>query len=357
MTEHTALSRREFIAGSVAGSAALLLSRGVRAQSATQALVPASFEADIIREAQGLEALRTMIVARNGQPVIEHVFRGPSLDRGVNVKSASKSVLSALVGIAIDRKVLRGTEQPIAPLFPRETPANPDPRMARITVGNLLSMQAGLERTSGPNYGRWVESRDWVRFALSQPFVDEPGGRMLYSTGNSHLLSAALTRLSQKSTLTLAREWLGEPLAISIPAWPTDPRGIYFGGNDMVLSPRALLAFGELYRNGGRHGGRQVVPAEWIKQSWQVRTYSPWNGEGYGYGWFTRTGTERPVHYAWGYGGQMVYVIPSAGVTVVMTSDTTGPSARNGYVQRLHALVDRTILPGLTGEPVNPQPI
>ncbi len=111
-------------------------------------------------------------------------------------------------------------------------------------------MQAGLERTSGGNYGAWISSRNWVRDALRRPFVTDPGGSMLYSTGSTHLLSAILTKASGKSTLALAREWLG-PAGVRVTDWERDPQGIYLGGNQMAMTPRSLLAFGELYRRGG----------------------------------------------------------------------------------------------------------
>src|SRR5690606_8925781 len=119
--------------------------------------------------------------------------------------------------------------------------------------------------------GRWVQSRDWVAHVLSRPLVDEPGGRMLYSTGNTHVLSAVLSRATGRSTLDLARDWLGEPLGIDIPPWERDPQGIYLGGNNMALSPRALLRLGELYRNGGTHGGVRIFAEEWVKASWTPR--------------------------------------------------------------------------------------
>jgi CubicO group peptidase (beta-lactamase class C family) len=204
-------------------------------------------------------------------------------------------------------------------------------------------MQAGLERTSGEFYGRWVSSRNWVRSALSRPFVDEPGGGMLYSTGNSHLLSAMRTRASGKSTLRLAREWLGEPLGITIPAWPTDPEGVYFGGSEMRLSPRALARFGELYRLGGIVDGKRILPASWIEQSWTPRTISPWSGGQYGYGWFIGQAGGHPVRFAWGYGGQMVYVVPDLRLTVVMTSDPSG--ARDSeHIDALHRLLAEGII-------------
>ena len=86
-------------------------------------------------------------------------------DSPTNIKSASKSIMSALAGIAVDKGYLQGPNQPIAPLLESDLPAGPDPRLSRVTLGNLLSMQAGLERQSGANYGRWVSSGNWVRSA------------------------------------------------------------------------------------------------------------------------------------------------------------------------------------------------
>jgi CubicO group peptidase (beta-lactamase class C family) len=307
-----------------------------------------------VAEAAALPRLRTLIIAQRGTLLFERAFRGPPPDRQVNVKSISKSVISALVGIAIDRDVLRGVDQPIAPVLRDRLPKNPDPRLSEITIEDLLTMRAGLERTSGANYGRWVSSRDWVRFALARPFVDEPGGRMLYSTGNSHLLSAVLTRASGKTTLQLAREWLGEPLDITIPAWTRDPQGIYFGGNEMALSPRALLRIGEMYRQGGRVDGRQVLPETWIEASWRPVTSSPFNGHSYGYGWFVAQAGEYAVYYAWGYGGQMLYVLPGLASTVVITSDADHPSGRDGYARVLHGLLADRIVPALELETASP---
>lgn len=317
----------------------------------TKGLDPVRMQA-VVSQAAQLPRLRSLLVLRDGETLAAHRFNGgPPLDRPVNIKSASKSVLSALVGVAIARGVLSGADQSVLSVLQADAPADPDPRLRRLTVGQLLSMQAGLERTSGPNYGRWVSSPNWVRYALSRPFVDEPGGAMLYSTGSSHLVSAMLTRASGRSTLQLAREWLGEPLGVEIPPWPRDPQGIYFGGNDMLMSPRALARFGELYRNAGRIDGRQVVPQEWIAESWRPRTVSPWSGNPYGYGWFLTEVAGYPVRFAWGYGGQMLYIIPDLRLTVVMTSDPYAP--REGdHIGALHRLLATGVIPAAeTGAP------
>jgi CubicO group peptidase (beta-lactamase class C family) len=300
--------------------------------------------AEAYRVAGGLPRLHSLVVARHGEVAREQYFRGPGRNGRANIKSASKSIISALVGIAIAEGRLAGLDQPIAPFFPTHVGANADPRLARVTIGNLLSMQAGLEPTSFSNSGQWVASRNWVRFALQRPFEDEPGGRMLYSTGNTHLLSAILTRATGMSTLAYARAKLGRPLGIELLAWTRDPQGIYFGGNEMHLRPRELLAFGELYRNGGRHNGTQIVPEAWIRASWTQRTTSPFNGHGYGLGWWMRPMRGYDVYFAWGYGGQYVFIVPQLELTVVTTSDPVSP--REGDHNRaLHRLLADYVIP------------
>jgi CubicO group peptidase (beta-lactamase class C family) len=294
----------------------------------------------VLDDAARLEPLKVVLVHRDGRPLAERAFNGRSLTASSNIKSASKSIISCLVGIAIDRGLLDGPQQKIAPILQADLPRNPDPRLNEITIGNLLSMQAGLSRMSGPNYGRWVASPNWVRFALAEPFDSEPGGEMLYSTASTHLLSAILTRVGKKSTLALARDWLSPVREFHIRAWERDPQGIYLGGNQMAMSARSLLAFGELYRNGGRAGGgAQVVSQGWIAQSWTTQTHSRFTGDAYGYCWFMRRIGGEDVKFGWGYGGQMVYIVPSLEMTVVMTSDENGPSARNGYRDQLHELL------------------
>ncbi|WP_201838980.1 serine hydrolase domain-containing protein [Microvirga zambiensis] len=300
---------------------------------------------EVVERAAALPNLRSLIVSHNGAVLAERALQGARFDRPTNIKSASKTIMSALVGVAIERGVLKGTDQPVASILGQSIPPDADARIRQVTIGHLLSMQAGLERTSGRNYGAWIGSGNWVRYALSRPFVDEPGGRMLYSTGSTHLLSAALTRAAKRSTLELARDWLGEPLDITIAPWTRDPQGIFLGGNEMALSPRALHRFGEMYRLGGIIHGKRVVSENWIRESWTPRTSSPFTGDRYGYGWFLREMHGHQAYYAWGFGGQMLYVIPSLGLTVVMTSNSTEPSREDNYVGQLHALVTDGLVP------------
>jgi CubicO group peptidase (beta-lactamase class C family) len=302
-----------------------------------------SFDA-AVEAGQALPRLRSLLVSWQDKLVVESYFHGAGASRPSNIKSASKSLISALVGIAIERGLIEGIAAPIAPFFPGVLGDTGDARKKEIRVEDLLTMRAGLETTSNRNYGRWVHSSNWVRFALNQPMQSPPGWRMTYSTGNTHLLSAILTRVSGQSTLDFAREALAEPLGIELAPWPQDRQGIYFGGNDMVMTPRQMLAFGKLYLDRGRANGRQVVPEKWIETSWVPRTRSRFRNRLYGYGWWIRELAGRRVYYAWGFGGQFIFVVPEIEMVVVTTSSDAPGRERRGHLGAVYDLVESHVI-------------
>lgn len=322
------------------------------------AALPAALAAPAVAqtaEAPDLAPLKAVAVALEGEVVARRGY-GWDLDRPANIKSASKSVMAALAGAAILNGALEGTDQPVAPILSDLLPRDPDPRLSRITVGHLLTMRAGLESTSGPRYGAWIAQDDWVRAALARPFADEPGGRMIYSTGTSHILSAVLSRAAGRDCLALARDWLGPVEGFRIAGWERDFQGRYLGGNQMSMTVGSLLSFGELYRRGGLAGEARLLPEGWVEASWTPRARSRWTGEGYGYGWFLVrarvAGEGVQVAYGWGYGGQMIYVIEALGLSVAVVSDETRPSARTGYRGALHRLALGVMEQAAAGEPV-----
>ena len=295
--------------------------------------------------ADSLPRMRSLIVQWNDSIIREEYFHGAAATRRTNIKSASKSIVSALVGIAIEQGKIRGVDQTIGELLPNET-RGLDSLKRSITVGDLVSMRSGLQSTSFNNYGAWVTSSNWVRNALQRPMVDQPGGRMLYSTGSSHLLSAILTRATGMSTLRYAQENFAKPLGIDLRAWQRDPQGIYYGGNEMYLTPRDMLKIGTLFLHRGAWNGKQVIPAAWVDSSFIRRTVSPFNGNGYGYGWWIRRAHGYDIHYAWGYGGQFIFVIPDLKLVVVMTSDAV--AARDGgHNRELHRILEQEIAPAI----------
>jgi CubicO group peptidase (beta-lactamase class C family) len=295
--------------------------------------------------ADDLPRLRSLIVQWKGDIVGERYYGGATRATRANIKSASKSIMSALVGIAIAQGKVEGVQQPISELLRAETRGLDSAKRA-ITVGDLLSMQAGLQSTSFDNYGAWVTSRNWVAYALRQPMIAAPGpgSPMIYSTGSTHLLSAILTRATGMSTYSFAERHLARPLGIALRPWATDPQGIFFGGNDMFMTPRDMLKIGTLYLNRGRVGDRQLLDSAWIDSSFVTRTSSPWNGNRYGYGWWTRYAHGHDVRFAWGYGGQFIFVVPTLELVVVATSDAE--SRREGDHNRaLHRLLEDEIIP------------
>jgi CubicO group peptidase (beta-lactamase class C family) len=298
--------------------------------------------------ASELPRLHSLLVSWRGDLVLERYYNGITATRQANVKSAAKSVISALVGIAIDRDLIPGADTPIATYFPQLS-KDGDARKRAITIEDLLTMRSGLESTSNRNYGAWVLSRNWVQYALARRLVSAPGTLMDYSTGNTHLLSAILTQVSGTNTWQFANEAVARPLGFTLARWPRDPQGIYFGGNDMLLTPRQMIAFGELYLNEGRVGDRQIVPEAWIERSWIPRGRSSFSRQMYGYGWWMRDLGGHSAYYAWGFGGQYIFVIPDLDLVVVTTSSSTVAEDRSSHRRTVFELVDELIVEPIAG--------
>ena len=327
----TDLTRRAFVATALAASATRLPAQAAGWQA-------------VADRARGLDQLHSLIVARDGVRAVEIAPRGPGLDRLANVKSVSKTLVAALTGVAIDRGEIT-LDTTLAQAAPALIPNGADPRVADLTVRDLVTMRTGLERTSGGNYGAWVSSRNWVADALSRPMVADPGGRMLYSTGSIHVLGAVLAQVGGASLLDLARARLGRPLGIDIPPWTRDPQGRYLGGNEMALTPNAMLRFGEMIRQGGTWNDTRVLSADWIAASFRPVTRSPYSGLSYGLGWFLGQAQGHDFALARGYGGQIIAVVPDLATTIVITSDPTLPARSEGYFGTLMDLITQAIIP------------
>ena len=322
-------------------------------------------EADEVDEAaRTLPRLHSLLVSLRGELLFERYYHGTRRDRPANIKSASKSVISALVGIAVDRRLIPNVQTPIVTYFP-ELARDPDARKGAITVEHLLTMRPGLEGTSNRNYGAWVTSRNWVQHALARPMFAAPGAEMEYSTGNTHLLSAILTKATGKTTWQLANEVLAKPLGFTLARWPRDPQGIYFGGNDMLMTPRQMLAFGELYLHEGRAADQQVISRQWVQQSCEGRVRNrrsgnpafnpngnvdPLRDRRYGYGWWVHQIGGYETCFAWGYGGQYIFVMPDLDLVLVATSSPDVSGARRGHRRALFDILDRLVVTPMVSE-------
>jgi CubicO group peptidase (beta-lactamase class C family) len=337
----------------------------VRAASLVLALAVAGLDSVAIdTAARQLPRLHSLLGSQHGELIFERYYNGRRVGQPANIKSASKSVISALIGIAIERKQIPDVRTPIVTYFP-ELAMDSDARKRAITIEDLLTMRSGLEGTSNVNYGAWVTSRNWAQHALARPMFAAPGSMMEYSTGNSHLLSAILTKATGTSTWQFANEALFKPLGSAVPQWPRDPQGIYFGGNDMLMTPRQMITLGELYLHRGRLNGRPIVPERWVATSCagRAREFRPGERTGrriatdfvdpmrdrkYGYSWWVHELGGHDTCFAWGYGGQYVFVVPDLDMVIVTTASPDVSEERRGHRQQVFDLLLRDVVQPLS---------
>ncbi len=315
-----------------------------RAQA--QSALPPGLDTGVLQQrSRAMPRLHSLLISHQGIPVFEQYFAGRHAGQPANLKSASKSVMSALVGLALQNGQIKDINQPIVDFFPEYIGTELEDTVRRITVRNLLTMQGGLASTSGRNYGPWVASRNWVDAALKSPMVADPGTAMIYSTGTTHLLSAIIARASGMNTKEFAQRYLADPMGFRMAYWSRDPQGVYFGGNDMEITPRQMLGIGELYLNGGVHDGKRILSEQWVLDSHQPHAESP-RGEGrhYGYGWWLRDMADLQVPLAWGYGGQFIFVVREYDLVIVITSDSNPGPERGPHMRSIYDLVEFDIL-------------
>ncbi len=304
----------------------------------------------ISKEASSISSLRSLIIQQNGVLIHEEYNTGRTATKDFNIKSASKSIIGLLTGIAVEEGFIPTIDEPISRYFDDYFEENPDPKKENITIRNLLSMQAGLRSTSSGNYGAWVLSKNWVEYALDQDFVSEIDGRMVYSTGTSHLLSVIISKASGMSTKAFAEKYLFDPLDIREGGWDRDPQGYYMGGNNMALSPKDLLKIGQMLMDDGRWEGKQIIAPAWIKDSFKTYTYSNYNPYGYGYQWWNKETSGYTTFFAWGHGGQYIMMIPELDAVVVITSSVTNTSRRRTYKRPVFILLEEHIIPFLENQ-------
>jgi CubicO group peptidase (beta-lactamase class C family) len=280
-----------------------------------------------IRQLYWGHLVRSVLIIRNGYIVWETYF-DPAYGQNqkTNIYSCTKSVISSLIGMAIDEGHITGVNETMVSFFPDRTIANRTSEKEAITIEQLLTMESGLawyEWPYGPtsSFTYMVNSPDWVQYTLDQPMRYAPGAVWDYNTGGSHLLSMILNQTAGNTTLTYADSHLFHPLGITDYTWETDPQGVVFGGSNLHLTPRDMAKFGLLYLNNGTWNGEQLVPAPWVNAS-TANHGTPYNDTdtiGYGYQWWLN----RPIDYylALGYNGQQINVVPEHNLVVVFTAE------------------------------------
>ncbi len=275
--------------------------------------------------------IHSMLIIRNGNIGLDACFY-PFTPGGTvhDVASVTKSITSVLIGIAIDQGFIESVEQPLLSFFPERAIANLDANKEKITLENLLTMTSGFTCGYQPGekeHNEMFSSEDWVQFVLDLPMARGPGQEYAYCSGNSHLLSAILTKATGMSMLDFAQKHLFTPLGINEVIWPPDPQGITRGWGDLHLHPRDLAKIGYLYLNNGLWEGKQLLSAAWVERSTQTRVDRAVKtntfirpGRDYGYAWhLVSEGPFSGMYYAAGRGGQSLSVLPGANIVTVIT--------------------------------------
>lgn len=307
-----------FLAGNVlAGAAAdeTLWPRSTPEEQGVDSRALASFLERV--QAQDRD-LHSLLVLRHGHLILEcyvHPYDAGTLH---NVKSVSKSVLSALAGIGLEEGDLPELNTPVAEVLPALVGEADDPRKRQITLRHLLTMTSGLDLDeNGPITEEIFSSQDWVAATWARPVVAPPGSVFVYSTALTHTFSAVLTHQTGQTASEYAAAHLFGPLGITDYQWVAGPQGHSFGGAGLFMRPRDMARFGMLYLRGGLWMGRQIVPAGWVAASTRNQIGAIPAQARYGYGWWLYR-DEHPV--ASGAGGQMVGVSPAEDLVVVMTA-------------------------------------
>jgi CubicO group peptidase (beta-lactamase class C family) len=285
-------------------------------------------------------AVHSIIIYKDGTIPLEAYFGPYNENTSHNMKSTSKGVISALVGIAVREGYIESLDESVLSYFPEYEADNIEKR--DITIRDLLTMSAGLkwrENDFNSMYTFFVSKRIAKR-VLKQPLVTEPGSTFNYSTGLTHLLSVIVSRASGMSTRQFAQEFLFSPLGIHNVQWEVDRKGYHIGGSELFLTPRAMTKFGVMYLQGGVYSGRQIIPAEWVRESTTTQIEGSFHGARirYGYLWWLDIGNplftyldeenidDEQAFLAMGVHGQRIFVHPELDTVVVITADQADES-------------------------------
>ena len=312
------------------------------------------------------ERLRAVVVMHEGRVVYEHYQRAHPEDHW-NIDAATTTVLSTLVGIALHEGRIPGLGSTLAQLLP-DRASSMSPQVARTNLQQVLTMTAGFDVPANNRADLFVRDPDPVGNILGSQ-ANPPGRFFDYSDQGAHLLSAILEHATGMPVLAYARSRLLDPLGIrSRPAdeplgsaraltrgdrnrfgWAVDRAGLQDGWNGLRLRPRDLARIGQVFLDDGRWHGRQVVPQNWTRVASLTHVATGYElAPGYGYGWWVDERNSQTVYFAWGYGGQLLEVLPKQQVVaVVLTEQDPTNLVRGFFAAELTSLVGHVIVPAV----------
>ncbi len=314
---------------------------------------------DALRIAWGIDRLQSLVVVKDGVIVMEEYLHGGLSTDMYDVRSVTKSVISTLVALAIRDGLLTSLDETVG-----EHLSNLDESMDEanrsVTVRDLITMSGGWEydEWNGPSYQEWLRSSDRELWTLEQPRIADPGAQFTYNSAAVHLLGVLLEQVLDRSLVLYASQELFNPAGITRQQWEMFVSGYPNGGAGIDMRSRDLARFGQLFLQDGMSGDRRILPEGWVASattpaySWR-NTFGPLRAMSYGYLWWTDDNDGDPVYFAWGYGGQFVYVKPSSRLVVVTTTNWAGVSSEPGGESAMSRatmnLIHEHIVPAIDG--------
>lgn len=277
-----------------------------------------------------VRTVQAVLVVTNGYLIAEHYFNGGGIDTASRIQSATKSVTSALVGIALDQGYLTSIDQKMVDFFPELAGQVTDSRKHEITIRHMLEMRAGYPwEESTPQLMEMLYAGFRPSLLQTVPLATYPDTRFEYSNLTSHLLGVIVARATGTDLRTYARQQLFDPMGVEIADWITDWEGNYNGHADLYLDARDMAKFGLLYLNNGVFEGQQLVPAHWVEESLRIYSENAWKyrigrnfkDTGYGYQWWSARAGSRRFDFAWGHGGQQIALVKEQRMVIVVKAD------------------------------------
>ncbi len=285
-----------------------------------------------------LETLYALLVVKNGYLIAERYFYVGSVARKNQLQSATKSYTSALVGIALEQGCLSSVDQKMMEFFPEFTGQIDDPRKEQITIRDMLQMRSGYpNEETDPAVFAALLSGDYLPLIDGLPLTRDPGTAFQYSGLTSHLLGVIVARACDTDLKSFAQEYLFSPIGAELGYdWIRDRDGYYIGLAGMHVTARDVAKFGLLYLDDGKYEGKQVLSADWVRDSLQryseginvsgwipgiTSRYGYFRDLGYGYQWWSGRAGDHQFNYALGHGGQTIVLLDELDMVIVTASD------------------------------------
>ena len=267
-------------------------------------------------------------IIKDGVIVDEYYKDGYDQTSKFTLQSTSKSITSAILGIAIDKGYIENVNVPISNYFPQILESDSD-YLKEITIWHLLTHTSGFNASDTGNWDEWRNSDNWVNYVLNASVTSRPGTVFNYFTGNTHLLSAIVQQATGQTLYEFGKEYLFDPLDMDSVECGTDAQGISDAGNGFAMNVYDMAKFGQLFLNNGVWNGEQIISEQWIKDSTSAQFNRSSGSADYGYQWWVRTFGDNnyPAYFAQGHYGQYVFVVPDLELVVAITSYYEGSSS------------------------------